>query len=178
MEPAGRVCLYPLWKLIGTLIKRKTKGQTTPLRIVRNNKTYINNDDIADQFNKHFVNVGPYLASKIANSNVNPTHYISFSPTSSFVMSTVTETQVSSLFETLDANKSSIDIPNKLIKLAAGPLSVPFTKIYNQSIETGIVPNVLKVSQVPQFTKMVMSLTQVTTGLSQLSRLLVKSLKG
>ena len=63
-------------------------------------------------------------------------------------MSTVTETQVSSLFETLDANKSSIDIPNKLIKLAAGPLSVPFTKIYNQSIETGIVPNVLKVSQV------------------------------
>ena len=28
------------------------------------------------------------------------------------------------------------------------PLSVPFTQIYNQSIETGIVPNILKVSQV------------------------------
>ena len=31
---------------------------------------------------------------------------------------------------------------------AAEPLSVPFTQIYNQSIETGIVPNILKVSQV------------------------------
>ena len=45
-------------------------------------------------------------------------------------------------------NKSSIDIPNKLIKLAAEPLSIPFAQIYNQSIETGIVPDILKVSQV------------------------------
>lgn len=52
------------------------------------------------------------------------------------------------MFKTLDANKSSIDIPNKRIKLAADPPSAPFTQIYNQSIETGIVPNVLKVSQV------------------------------
>ena len=63
-------------------------------------------------------------------------------------MSSVTETQVFTLFKALDANKSSIDIPNKLIKLAADPLSVPFTQIYSQSIVTGIVPNVLKVSQV------------------------------
>ena len=28
------------------------------------------------------------------------------------------------------------------------PLSVPFTQIYNQRIETGIVPNILKLSQV------------------------------
>ena len=47
-----------------------------------------NNDDIANQFNEHFI-FGPHLASKIANSNENPTRYISFSPTSSFVMSTL-----------------------------------------------------------------------------------------
>ena len=63
-------------------------------------------------------------------------------------MSSVTETQVSTLFKALDANKSSIDISNKLIKLAADPVSVPFTQIYNQSIVTDKVPKVLKVSQV------------------------------
>ena len=42
------------WKVIGTWIKRKTKGQTALLRIVRNNKAYTNNADIANQFNKHF----------------------------------------------------------------------------------------------------------------------------
>ena len=51
------------------LIKRKTKSQTTPLRIARNNKIYTNNEDIADQFNKHFINEGPNLASKTDKSN-------------------------------------------------------------------------------------------------------------
>ena len=59
-------------------------------------------------------------------------------------MSPVTETQVSNLFKTLDINKSSVNIPNKLMKLAAEPLSIPFTQIYNQSIETGIAPDMLK----------------------------------
>ena len=49
--------LKATWKLIGTLIKRKTKGQTSPTRIVRNNITYTNKLDIADQFNKHFIKV-------------------------------------------------------------------------------------------------------------------------
>ena len=49
---------------------------------------------------------------------------------------------------TLDKSKSSIDIPNNLIKLAAKPVSAPFTKIYNQSILTGVVPDILKVFQI------------------------------
>ena len=142
--------LKAAWKIIGSPIKRKTKGQNTPQRIVRNNRTYTCNDDIANQFNKHFVNVGPSLASKIEDCHDNPTQYILSSPFNSFVMSTVTETQVLNLFMSLDKSKSSIDIHvlNNLIKLAAEPLSAPFTKIYNQSIQTGVVPNFLKVSQV------------------------------
>ena len=105
------------------VIKRKTKSQTTPLRIARSNKIYTNKEDIADQFNKHFINVGPNLASKIDKSNENPTQYISSSSVNSFVMENVTEAQVSHLFKNLDTNKSSIDIPNKLIKMAAEPLS-------------------------------------------------------
>ena len=122
------------WKLIGTLIKRKTKSQTIPLRITSNTS----NEDIADQFNKHFIIIGPNLASKIDKSNENSTQYIWSSSINSFVMENASEDQVSNLFKNLDANKSSIGIPNKLLKIAAEPLSVPFTQIYNQSIETGI----------------------------------------
>ena len=32
--------LKQTWKLIGTLVKRKTKGQTRPTRIILNNKTF------------------------------------------------------------------------------------------------------------------------------------------
>ena len=165
--------LKATWKLIDTLIKRKTKSQTIPLRITRNT----NNEDIADQFNKHIIIVGPNLASKINKSNENPTQYISSSSINSFVMENVLEDQVSNLFKNLDTNKSSIGIPNKLIKIAAEPLSVPFTQIYDQLMETGIVPNISKFHRLLQFTKMVMQLTQPTIGLFQLSHLFVRFLK-
>ena len=100
------------------------------------------------QINKHFINVGPNLASKIDKSNENPAQYISSFSIKSFIMENVTEAQVSNLFKNLDTNRSSIGIPKKLINISTDPLSVPFTQIYNQSIETGIVPNILKVSQV------------------------------
>ena len=70
--------------------------------------------------------------------------YISSSSINSFVMEDATEAQVSILLKNLDTNKSSIGIPNKLIKKAAEPLCGPFTQIYNQSIETGMVPKIVQ----------------------------------
>ena len=52
--------------------------------------------------------------------------------------------EVCSLFKCLNDHKSSLGIPSKLIKIAAQPLSIPLKYIYNQSIETGIVPDTLK----------------------------------
>ena len=70
------------------------------------------------------------------------------SPSSSFVMTTVDSNQVYTLLKKLNNYKSTIDIPNKLIKLASFPLSIPLTHIYNQSITMGIIPDALKISKV------------------------------
>ena len=57
----------------------------------------------------------------------------------SFVMSPVTEVQVSRLFSSLNVQKSSLGVPNsKLIKIAAEPLWKTPTHIYNHLITTGI----------------------------------------
>ena len=53
---------------IGTLIKRKSKGQLYPTRLIRSNNT----TDIPN----HFVNVGPNLPNSIEPSNGNPISYI------------------------------------------------------------------------------------------------------
>ena len=103
------------WKLIGTLIKRKTKGQTSTSSIATNNKTFTNKLDIAEQFNQYFISVGPCLASSTAHYNEEPTKYISKSPVSSFFMSPVDATQACRLVQNLNENKTSLDIPNKLI---------------------------------------------------------------
>ena len=77
------------------MINRKRKGEIDPDRLVRNCKVFTTPYDIADQFNSHFINVGPSLANLIPDyDNSDPTTYIHNSPVSSFVMSTVIESQV------------------------------------------------------------------------------------
>ena len=63
-------------------------------------------------------------------------------------MSRVSESQVYNLFLALNSNKASIDIPNNMIKIIAPIISPIFTYIFNGSIETGIVPDILKISRV------------------------------
>ena len=65
------------WKLIGKKIKR-------------NNRAYTNKAEIADPFNKYFVNVGQNLAKRIENCDGSPTQFIRSTPVASFVMSCVT----------------------------------------------------------------------------------------
>ena len=87
-----------------------------PTRIVHGNKTYTQPLDIAEQLNTYFVNVGPNLANKLNDDpTISPTQYINYSPSSSFVMSPLSELQVFTLFANLDENKSYINIPNKFI---------------------------------------------------------------
>ena len=141
--------LKETWKLIGTIIKRIAKVKSNCSSwIIRNSKIYTNELDIANQFNQHFTTIGPTLANAINPIYDNPTKYIRNSPANSFYLSAVTEEYVAQLFSNLNERKASLDIPNKLIKLASHELSKPFSYIYNQSIAQGIGPNILKVSRV------------------------------
>ena len=48
--------LKETWKLVGSVIKRKVKGQSiSPSRIIRHNKVYTNEPEIANQSNQHFI---------------------------------------------------------------------------------------------------------------------------
>ena len=48
----------------------------------------------------------------------------------------------------LDRHKATIDIPNYLIKMASNLLSTPLTNLFNESIESGIVPNIFTITKV------------------------------
>ena len=140
--------LKQTWKLIGTLVKRKTKGQTFPTRITHNNRTFTQEKDIAELFNNFFVNIGPTLAKEIKTDHTDPLQYIESTPSNSFYLAPVTQTQVFTLFAGLKENKASLIVPNKLIKLATEQLSAPFTEIYNESILSGEFPEIFKISKV------------------------------
>ena len=75
---------------------------------------------------------------------------INHSPLHILFLSPVTEEWVANFFTCLNDKKSSLDVPNKLLRLASKTLSEPFTYMYifNKSSSTGIVPDVFKVSKV------------------------------
>ena len=73
---------------------------------------------------------------------------IESTPSNSFYLAPVTQTQVFTLFSGLKENKASLTVPNKLIKLATEQLSAPFNEIYNESILSGEFLEILKISKV------------------------------
>ena len=64
-----------------------------------------------------------------------------------FVTGPVTNAQVLNHFLTLDKNKASLDIPNAMLRMIAPIISPVFTNIY-ESFNTGIVPDILKISRI------------------------------
>ena len=101
-----------------------------------------------EQFSQHFIYVGLYLAKTIHSTDDNPCGLFNHSPLHSLSLSPVTEEWLANFFSCLKDKKSSLDVPNKLVRLASKTLSKPFTYIFNKSISTGIVPDVFKVSKV------------------------------
>ena len=136
------------WKLIGNLISRKTKGQAFPTRLDYNGNIYTSENDISDQFNTYFSNVGPDLASRIIETEGDVTNFIGNSPSTSCFLAEVELHDVIKHLQSLDSNKASLDIPNKFIKIASNELAVPLTHIFNKSIRTGIVPDLFKISRI------------------------------
>ena len=87
------------------------------------------------------------MASTI-HSSIKPDAFLPATHSSSFFLSPVDSAQVELALSGLDRHKATIDIPNYLIKIASNLLSTPLTNLFNESIESGIVPDIFKISKV------------------------------
>ena len=137
------------WNLIGMLINRKKKSSVNINKLFYNNKHYAKKTDISEKLNSYFINVGPNQAASIPSyDNADPTQYIKRSFRDSFMFQPISVHEVRDAIQALKTNKSYIDIPQKCIKLATDHISESITTVFNNSLEQGIMPNVLKLSKV------------------------------
>ena len=58
------------------------------------NRTFTQEKDIAELFNNFFVNTGPTFAKEIKTDHTDPLQYIESTPSNSFYLAPVTQTQV------------------------------------------------------------------------------------
>ena len=116
------------------------------LQLLDSGKTYTDKNEIVNQFNDYFINIGQNLTSTF-HSSIRPDAFLPATHSSSCFLSPVDSAQVELALSGLDRHKATIDIPNYLIKIASNLLSTPLTNLFNESIESGIVPGIFKISK-------------------------------
>ena len=128
------------WKLINDLNSRHYRTSSCIKEVIIDDQIVNSPNQLAEAFNTYFSNVGSNLSDEIPSSaDSNPEDYLD--PTDgTFSLQFPSVNTVTRLLKTIDEKKSAglDNIPNKLLKLAAEVVAPSLTKIFIQSIITGI----------------------------------------
>ena len=138
------------WKILNQLIgKSNNKNEVTSFFNINGNLT---NDRtvISNSFCDFFSNIGPNLASKIPDSNSHFTTFLQENYNDTIYMSPTDPEEIYKILLNLRPKKScGIDgISNDLLKKLACVIKLPISIAINKSLETGNVPDILKIAKI------------------------------
>ena len=140
------------WKILNGIIKKGNVKPSYPNFVKKDNTIIESANEIANEFNNFFVNVGPNLAGRIEEQR-DPEgldeRLIPMNPHSIFI-DAVNEQDILNIVHKFK-NKKSTDNTNidmKIIKEIINPIVTPLTHICNLSFQTGIFPNKMKTAKV------------------------------
>ena len=152
--------LKQTWATISTILNKnenKHKGFADNINIAGNLTS--NMLDIVNHFNNYFINIGQDISRKLSHPKSRSNKYSNYLkiPTKKrLVFEKVTEASVSRIIDSLKPKTSAgpDNISNNLIKIIKQEIVPSLTIIINQSLETGIFPDSLKIAKVvPLFKK-------------------------
>ena len=117
---------------------------------MQNNKTLKRDQEIANEFNDYFVNIGPNLAESIPslNNSENVNRLVNFP--NSFILIPTTPNEIISIIEKFKpkTSKGHDNISNKIIKQTGAQIATALSHIINLSFEQGVIPADLKIAKV------------------------------
>ena len=145
------------WSTIKGIL-HKSNGKKEFPKFFKHNDTKIFDDQaVANHFNYFFANIGPKLSQSIEyDGNKNVDTYLETKIMSTFNFETVTGDDIMKITKEI-APKTSCghdNLSTKLLKQVAPYISLTLALILNQSLNTGIFPDKLKIAKiVPLFKK-------------------------
>ena len=140
------------WKTLNKIINKNRTTSNYPDEFKdESNNLISNSNDIANNFNKFFVNVGPNLAKKIENDNSTSIYdYMDPPNDSTMYLTPVSEEEILTTVNQCK-NKMSEDVNSlsmNVIKRIIRSVSTPFQHICNLSFQTGVVPDAMKIAKI------------------------------
>ena len=139
------------WSTINGIINRTKSKKELPKLFLINGKKETDSKLIANNFNKYFTEIGQKLANSISPpSNKSFKDYLKTPVQHKFCFKQVDINKVEKAIDTLKPKTSSgaDRISNKILKMVKKELSTPLMHLINESIDTGIFPEFLKLAKV------------------------------
>ena len=139
------------WEIINSLLNVRKRKKQFPSFFLVNNQKLSNQEQIANNFNKFFANIGHMLASNIRTNNLPLFSSFLGNPLQeNFTFTLVQSPEIQKIINNFKS-KSSVGSDNlsmKLFKRISNTIVIPLTFIINQSLTTGIFPNDLKIAKI------------------------------
>ena len=140
------------WKILNSIIKKGHVSNNYPNHFIKDKVSINKTNEIANEFNNFFVNVGPTLANNIpeqSDSEGLNEIIIKQNPNSMFIKK-VHEAEILEIVQQFKNKKSTdcTDIDMALVKEIINSIITPFTYICNQSFLNGVFPTGMKTSKV------------------------------
>ena len=147
------------WNLFKVKSKTSTIPQSVSWTIGNDTKVANNPTTIANMFNNYFSSVftpqEDLQSNNATTTDINDT-ISSGSPMQSIDQLSVTESDVLRTLKSLDPDKAlgPDEIPGRILKVTANQITPSLTRLFNKSLQVGVVPNEWKLANVvPVFKK-------------------------
>ena len=145
------------WTTINELLNKCINKKEFPSYFIINGDKIDNKEDIANNFNSFFQNIGPTLSANIPqHKNITIKTFLKEKIAFSFEFSLLEQETVFKIISKINSKHSCghDDISTILMKNICPLILSPITLILNQSLSTGIFPDRLKIAKIiPLFKK-------------------------
>ena len=145
------------WTTINELLNKCNNKKEFPSYFIINGDKIDNKEDIANNFNSFFQNIGPTLSANIPqHKNITIKTFLKEKIAFSFEFSLLEQETVFKIISKINSKHSCghDDISTILMKNICPLILSPITLILNQSLSTGIFPDRLKIAKIiPLFKK-------------------------
>ena len=139
------------WSTIKTVLNKHKNSNSFPSYFLLNGKKITNNNEIAENFNKFFTEIGPSLSNKIVtNSSKSYKSFLTDKIAHSFEFEMINVDDIMTIIRKIKPKSSAghDKISSILLKKISEYVSPTLALIINQSLCTGIFPENLKIAQV------------------------------
>ena len=140
--------LGKLWQVINSVIG-KNKQNIINAKFKYNGVVLSDKKEIANNFNKFFINAGPNLAKSIPLSDKDSSFYLKGNYLSSLYFHPIVEDDIRVIIHSLRNSAAGWDeVDPKAVKYVSTAILQPLTFIVNLSLTTGVFPDVLKIAKI------------------------------